>query len=93
MTSENDIVEVEEGFTFPEGGARPSVDHPGDGKYKFMPLDKVFLCLSGSQDREGPYLIEKAEHGKYSLCDEDGKTVKGGEMFEEGDLVLYDHFE
>lgn len=58
-----------------------------------MPLDKVFLCPSGVQDREGPYLIEKTEDGKYSLCDEDGKTVKGGEMFEEGDLVLYNHFE
>jgi len=32
-------VEVEEEFTFPKDGARPSVDHPGDGKYKFMPLD------------------------------------------------------
>ncbi|KAL5317336.1 hypothetical protein ACEPPN_014431 [Leptodophora sp. 'Broadleaf-Isolate-01'] len=93
MAPGNGIIEVEEGFTLPKDGARPSVDHPGDGKYKFMPLDKVFLCPSGVQDREGPYLIEKTEDGKYSLCDEDGKTVKGGEMFEEGDLVLYNHFE
>jgi len=93
MASEDDIVEVEEEFTFPEDGARPSVDHPGDGKYKFMPLDKVFLCPSRTRIKEGPYIIEKTDNGKYSLCDEDGKTVKGGELFEEGDLIPYDHFE
>ncbi|CZR64740.1 uncharacterized protein PAC_14639 [Phialocephala subalpina] len=93
MASEENIsVEMEEEFIFPEDGARPTIDPPRDGNYKFMPDDKVWLCPSGTQDREGPYLIEKTENGKYSLCDEDGRTARGGEMFEEKDLILYDYF-
>ncbi|KAF3938033.1 hypothetical protein ABW19_dt0200522 [Dactylella cylindrospora] len=86
--------EVEEAFTIPKDGARPGVDPPKDGAYvyKYMPLDKVYLQRAGTQNREGPYLVEKTENGKYSLCDEAFKPIKNGETFHEAELVLYSQF-
>ena len=85
--------EVEEEYFFPEDGKKPLVDKPQDGKkYSFAPGDKVYLVKAEIQNREGPYLVEKPENGKYTLCDENGNTVNGGEMVEEKDLVSYNHF-
>jgi hypothetical protein len=58
-----------------------------------MPGDEVCIRQSGSCAREGPYLIEKAESGKYTLCNFKGNTVRGGQKFEDKVLELYDPFE
>lgn len=77
-------------FILSKDGERVGVDDYGKDGYKFMPDDNVYLCSSGT--REGPYRVEGTKDGKYILCDNDGNTIKDGEMFEEGDLVLYDPF-
>jgi len=41
----------------------------------------------------GPYLIERTVGGKYTLCDTKGRSIHKGEMFEERELVAYNHFE
>jgi len=68
---------------------RPGVDDYGN-EYKYSPGDKVYLCASGQ--REGPYKIEATDKGKYTLCDDSGITVKGGQAYDEDDLKLYDPF-
>jgi hypothetical protein len=68
---------------------RPGVDDYGN-EYKYSPGDKVYLCTSGQQ--EGPYKIEAAENGKYTLCDDYGITVKSGRAYGEDELKLYDPF-
>ena len=61
----------------------------GDQKYKFMPGDDVSIrdC-----PQEGPYLIEKVEDGRYTLCDFQGERVKEGQKFEEQALEVHDPF-
>jgi len=90
---EEDIIETEEEVFIISDGGRPGVDHPGDSQHKFMPADKVYLCPRGSQNRKGPYLIERAENGKYTLCDVNTCiTAEGGKWFAEEDMVLVSHF-
>jgi hypothetical protein len=70
-------------------GKRPGVDDYGT-ECKYSPGDKVYLYVSGH--REGPYKIEGAENGKYTLCDDYGSTIKNGNSYDENDLELYDPF-
>ena len=42
--------------------------------------------------KEGPFKIEAAENGKYTLCDDSGITVKSGRAYGEDELKLYDPF-
>lgn len=58
-----------------------------------MPGDEVYILVSGGGGREGPYTIEKAEAGKYTVCDPDGKRLKRGQTFDEKDLEEYNPFE
>jgi hypothetical protein len=74
---------------FVVGDKKPGVDDYGK-EYKYSPGDKVWLCVFGQ--REGPYKVESAEDGKYTLCDEYGISAKGGNAFDEGDLELHDPF-
>lgn len=56
----------------------------------FQPLDKIFIRVSEvTGQKEGPYLIEKDEGGRYSLCDEDGGTVKDGRVYDASELISY----
>ncbi|KAM7217475.1 hypothetical protein V8F06_007106 [Rhypophila decipiens] len=80
-------------FFFPEDGQRPAVRSYGTKQHVLRPNDQVIIRASGGNVREGPYHIEKCtDGGKYTLCDEDGKTVKEGKEFEEGELEVYDPF-
>ena len=69
------------------------MDDYGKDKYKYTAGDNVWLCPSGTRNREGPYMIQDAEGGKYSLCDDNGQPVKVGQTFGEEDLILHDPFE
>ncbi|OQV09881.1 hypothetical protein CLAIMM_13959 [Cladophialophora immunda] len=80
------------GFVFPEDGKKPLVETYKQ-KYKFSPGDEVYIRQSGHRAREGPYLVEKAESGKYTLCNSEGVTVKNGQKFEDKELELHDPFE
>lgn len=85
-------VEEDEQLIFLENGSRPTVDDPGLKGHKFLPTDEVVIIDPRTRQKEGPYQIEQAEKGRYSLCDENGKTVKSGKLFEESELVAYDPF-
>ena len=52
--------------------------------YNLKPGTKVFIRATG----EGPYLIEKAEGGKYTLCDEKCNSAKEGQAFKEDELEV-----
>ena len=65
----------------------------GTQRYKFAPGDEVCICQSGSRAQSGPYLIEKAENGRYTLCNDDGKTIMGSQTYEDKDLKIYNSFE
>jgi len=84
--------EVEDNFTVLEDSGRPIVQKPGQERYDLFPLDKVYLCTGETRRREGPYLVERAENGKYALCDENGVSVKKGIWFERKHLVLEVYF-
>jgi len=77
-------------FVFSEDGKRVGVDDYGKDICNFWPGDKVYLCSSGTQ--EGPYTIERAKDGKYTLCNDQGDSVKDGKEFEESELTLYNQF-
>ena len=65
----------------------------GNQKYNFAPGDEVCIRQSGSRAQSEPYLIEKAENGRYTLCNSEGKTVMGGQKYKDKDLKIYDPFE
>jgi hypothetical protein len=52
-----------------------------------MPNDQVTL-----QGDTRKYWIEKAEDGRYSLCDKDGNTAHDGKLYQESELTLYNQF-
>ncbi|KAK4206821.1 hypothetical protein QBC37DRAFT_356340 [Rhypophila decipiens] len=83
---DHDALELE----FADDGEGPMVRAYGSQTAKFMLGDKVFL--SAGRSREGPFLIEAFVDGNYRLCSEAGATAKNGELFSEGDLVLYNPF-
>ncbi|UPK96483.1 hypothetical protein LCI18_007418 [Fusarium solani-melongenae] len=70
-------------------GKRPGVDDYGS-TYIYSPGDMVYLIISGR--REGPYKVEGANDGKYTLCNSSGVTVKNGQAYHEHQLELYDPF-
>ncbi len=60
-------------------------------QHKYTAGDVVYLlCIGGQQ--QGPYKIEAAEKGMYTLCDLKGATVNGGTTYKEDDLKLYNPF-
>ncbi len=80
-------------FFFPPDGKKPIIDSYGRSSYKFTPGDKVDIQSStATGSREGPYIIQAAEGGKYTLCDEYGKTAKDGNSYAEDELALHDEF-
>ncbi|KAF4467725.1 hypothetical protein FALBO_5402 [Fusarium albosuccineum] len=83
MAQKDGIVEVEQDSTCGED-VKAGVDPPGAAQHKFMPGDGVFL-----HSRMGPYWIERAENGSYSLCDDKGNTINGGTLYQESELVPY----
>ncbi|KAJ3538763.1 hypothetical protein NM208_g4682 [Fusarium decemcellulare] len=86
MAQQDDIVEFEEEFTFPDDGTRPDIESPGDAQYNLKPKDMVYL------NGQGPYFVESSKDGKYSLCDKDWKTVHNGKLYEEKELSRVKHF-
>ena len=84
-------VYAEEDFSFPSDGLKPFVDKPKGGGYKFKVADTVYLRLASAGEEEGPYLVARAQGGKYALCDDNDKMVKGGQMFDEAVLVGVTH--
>jgi hypothetical protein len=72
-------------------GTRPYIDKYGV-TYKFRPADQVYLRSASTGAQEGPYRISEPKDGRYALSDDEGNKVLGGQLFEEGDLTLYDPF-
>jgi hypothetical protein len=70
-------------------GKRPGVDDYGNN-YTYSPGDRVYLVISGC--KEGPYKIEGANDGRYTLCNDSGVTVENGQAYHENQLELYDPF-
>lgn len=70
-------------FTFNDD-KRAHVNDYGKKTFKYMPGEKVRLIKDGQN--ETFYVEGTTEDGKYTLCNEDDETVKGGEAFEEKDL-------
>lgn len=90
-SSDKDSFDNDQSFTVAEDGARPSVRV--GVVYKFFRGDEVWVCLPG-QDKHGPYYIDEA-HNKpgsntlknyYSLCDEFGNAIMGGDLIAEENL-------
>ncbi|KAK4209278.1 hypothetical protein QBC37DRAFT_430581 [Rhypophila decipiens] len=76
-----------------EDSSRPSIARP-EVNYAFVIADEVWVCLPGEQ-KQGPYLIEQRNHEKvgpglyrksYTLSDESGNSVLGGQAIEEEHL-------
>ncbi|KAI5918583.1 hypothetical protein F4810DRAFT_715294 [Camillea tinctor] len=76
-------------IVFPADGKRPYVDKYGIA-YKYRPADQVYLTVNGTQ--EGPYYIFEAKNGKYCLSVDGIRAAKGGQLFNEGELTLYNPF-
>ncbi|KAI2464031.1 hypothetical protein F4781DRAFT_94068 [Annulohypoxylon bovei var. microspora] len=74
-------------IVFPTDGKRPYVDKYGI-TYNFRPADQV--CLSAT--KEGPFYVLEPQSGKYSLSLDGVTATKGGRLFEESELTLYDPF-
>jgi len=80
-------------FVFPRDGDKPLIDRYGESGYDFTPGDKVDIrSSSATSGREGPYYIQAAEGGKYTLSDEHGNAAKGGNQYAKDELVLHDEF-
>lgn len=59
----------------------------------FRPGDQVYLCITGTNTREGPYQISSVPRAKsYILCNGNKEPINGGREVEERDLKLYDPF-
>ncbi|PYH56987.1 uncharacterized protein BO96DRAFT_500131 [Aspergillus niger CBS 101883] len=62
-------------------------------KPKFAPWDKIMLVVRGANGAEtvtGPYYIETVvSPNKYTLCDEQGKSIRGGTSVSEDELRMF----
>ncbi|KAK3342029.1 hypothetical protein B0T25DRAFT_357259 [Lasiosphaeria hispida] len=74
-----------------EDGDRPIILYTGNAK--FRPADRVWVRVSDTATREGPYTVAAVEGGRYKLCNKDRTPVKGGSWLEEEALEIYDTFE
>lgn len=59
----------------------------------FHLADQVYVRVSGTTTREGPYTVAAVENGHYKLCDSNKCPVKGGSWLKEEELEIYDPFE
>ncbi|KAL7658247.1 hypothetical protein ACMYSQ_004379 [Aspergillus niger] len=60
---------------------------------QFVPWDKIMLVVRGANGVEtvsGPYYIETVvPPNKYTLCDEQGKSIRGGTSVFEDELRMF----
>ncbi|KAF2819269.1 hypothetical protein CC86DRAFT_472104 [Ophiobolus disseminans] len=81
MTSERRSPSPE--FTVDDDGGRPLITSSGQTN-KYRPGQVVYLVVSGSTQREGPYKIATpAGQGNYTLCFADGSQAKNGAAVDE----------
>ena len=59
----------------------------------FRPADQVYVRVSGTTMREGPYTVVAVENGHYKLCDNNRRPVKDDSWLKEEELEFYDPFE
>lgn len=89
--TQQDRLSPEPTFVFSEDGGRPWIGAP-QNEYRFRPTDRVYIRETATRPREGPFMIEAAAHGKYTLCDLKGAQVKQGQEFAETELEEEDPF-